>query len=98
MFDARVAIGGGLIAIYTPASQQGRYFGIATCVAEQKEAAQIINDMIADAYRYIECVKTYPVTAFIDMERLRALKKLQSEKLAEVANAMQGTIPVLSHC
>lgn len=98
LFDARIAVGGGLTAIYTPASQQCRYFGIISSDATHREAAQIVNDLIADAKQYIECVKTYPVTAFIDMERLRALKKMQSEKLAEVATAMQGTIPVLAHC
>lgn len=98
LFDSRIAIGGGLAPIYTPASQQGRYFGIAIYSEVQKEAAQIISDMIADAEEYINCLKTYPVTAYLNIEKLREMKKFQSQKLSESAEALRTTIPVLSCC
>lgn len=95
LFDARVAVGGGIAPIYTPTSQQGRYFGIATCGAEQKEAAEIINALIKDAEEYINCIKTFPVTAFINMEKLREMKKIQTQKLSESAETLRNTIPLL---
>ena len=98
MFDARVAVGGGITPIYTPASQQGRYFGIVTCGAAHKEAAEIINALIADAEEYISCVKTFPVTAFINIEKLREMKKFQTQKLSESAEALRNTIPMLTPC
>ena len=98
MFDARVAVGGGITPIYTPSSQQNRYFGIATCGAEHKEAAEIIDALVKDAEEYINCIKTFPVTAFIDIEKLREMKKFQSQKLSESAEALRSAIPVLSHC
>ena len=96
MFDASVAVGGGITPIYTPSSQQGRYFGIATCGAEHKEAAEIINAMVKDAEEYINCIKTFPVTAFIDIEKLREIKKFQSQKLSESAEALRSVIPMLA--
>lgn len=92
LFDARITVGGGLIAIYTPASQQGRYFGIVTCEAEHKEVTEIINDMINDAEEYINFIKTFPVTAFIDIEKLRGVKKFQLQKLNESAEAIRSLL------
>lgn len=98
LFDVHVAIGGGIVPIYTPSSQQGRYFGIATCEAEYKEVAEIISSLIGDAEEYINCVKAFPVTAFTDIERLREMKKFQSQKLTECAESLRNTIPVLKPC
>ena len=95
LFDARIAVGGGIAPIYTPASQQGRYFGIATCGAEQREAAEIINALVKDAEEYINCIKTFPVTAFINMEKLREMKKFQTQKLSESAETLRNAIPLL---
>lgn len=97
LFDARVAIGGGIVPIYTPSSQQGRYFGIATCEAEYKEVAQIINALIKDAEEYINSIKTFPVSTFINMEKLREMKKFQSQKLSECAESLLNAINVLHH-
>lgn len=98
LFDSRVAFGGGIAPIYTPASQQGRYFSVATCGAAHKEAAEIVNALIADAEEYINCVKTFPVTAFVDIEKLREMKKFQTQKLSESAEALRNTIPMFTPC
>lgn len=98
LFDAHVTIGGGIVPIYTPSSQKGRYFGIATCEAKHKEAAEIIDALVKDAEEYINCIKTFPVTAFIDIEKLREMKKFQSQKLSESAEALRSAIPVLKPC
>lgn len=98
LFDAHIAIGGGIVPIYTPSSQKGRYFGIATCEAKHKEVAEIISSMIKDAEEYINCIKTFPVTAFADIERLREMKKFQSQKLSECAESLHNAIPVLKPC
>lgn len=98
MFHAHVAVGGGIAPIYTPSSQQNRCFGIATCGAGHKEAAEIIDALVKDAEEYIDCIKTFPVTTFIDIEKLREMKKFQSKKLSESAEALRSAIPVLSQC
>ena len=89
LFDARVVINGGVTPIYIPASQRGRYFGITTCGAAHKKVVEIINAMIADAEEYINCIKTFPITSFIDVEKLRKMEEFQTEKLTESAEALR---------
>ena len=61
LFDAHVAIGGVIVPIYTPSSQKGRYFGIATCEAKRKEVAEIISSLIKDAEESINYINSVSV-------------------------------------